>query len=166
MSTKAGQLHFRRLLEQHTNLHRNITRKELVAIKRVARGSDPELDRRIGRILTLEALLAPCDVIFGLLQTQHGQIPARIAESLRERWGERVPFLDTAEFAEIRDEIISLVGADITVHMARTYDGLLRGDYETAIGQLLEWNRLVMTHRSAALTLESRKFTDESGPVH
>ena len=106
--------------------------------------------QRIGRILALEALLAPCDTIFGFLQTRHGQIPAKIADSLRERWGERIPHLDAGEFAKIRDEIASLVGAEITVHITETYSGLLQGDYKLAIEGLMEWNRLVMTGRRAA----------------
>ena len=148
--TSGRQATFRRLLEKHTSLRRSINRAELGSIMRAARSIDAELTRRIRRILALEALLAPCDAIFGFLQTRHGQIPARISESLRERWGERIPHLDAAEFAEIRDEIVSLVGAEITVRMTETYSGLLDGDYQLAIERLLEWNRLVMTGRRAA----------------
>lgn len=148
--TSGRQATFCRLLEHHTKLHRSINRAELEAIKRAAHEIDTELARRIGRILVLEALLAPCDVIFGFLRTQHGQVPARIAGVLRERWGESIPHLGAAEFAEIRDEMACLVGEDITVHMAETYYGLSRGDYQAAIKRLLEWNRLVMTGRNAA----------------
>lgn len=148
---KSGrQATFRRLLETHTSLRRNINRAELVSIMRSARNIDAELARRIGRILALEALLAPCDAIFGFLQTRRGQTPAKIAESLRERWGKRIPHLDAGEFDEIREEIVSLVGTEMAVHMTATYRGLLRGDYQVAIEQLLEWNRLVMTGRKAA----------------
>ena len=127
-----------------------------------AHGIDAELARRIGRILALEALLAPCDAIFGLLQSRHGQIPARIAESLRERWGEKIPHLEAGEFDEIREEIVSLVGKEMAVHMTATYRGLLRGDYQLAIEHLLEWNRLVMTGRKAApwVRLDDRGVLD------
>ena len=139
-----------RLLEKRTSLRSSINRAELVSIMRSARRIDAELARRIGRILALETLLAPCDAIFGFLQTRHGQVPARIAESLRERWGERIPHLDAAEFAEIRDEIASLVGTEVTARMAETHGGLSHGNYQVAIEGLLEWNRLVMTGRRAA----------------
>ena len=144
------QATFRRLLESHSEPHRDINRNELVAIRNVAQPLDPELARRIDRILVLEALLVPCDVIFRFLQTRHGQSPSEVAATLAERWGGRVPHLDPQEFDGIREEVFSLVGEDITARMTAVQHALLVGDYLVAIEHLLAWNQLVMMHRSAS----------------
>ena len=144
------QATLRRLLESHSELHGSINRDEFVAIMKAARPVDPGLAKRIGRILVLEALLAPCDVIFALLQTRHGQPPSEVAASLAERWGGSVPNLKPAEFVEISDEIIALVGEDITARMAGAQRALSVGDYRAAIEHLLAWNEIVMMHRSAS----------------
>ena len=144
------QATFRRLLETHSKLDRSINRDELVSIRNAAQALDPGLAKRIGRILALEALLAPCDVIFGFLQTRHAQPPSEIAAALGERWGGSVPHLDPEEFAGIRDEIAGLVGEEITTHMTRVQEALSLAEYQAAIQHLLDWNRLVMMRRSAA----------------
>ncbi len=144
------QSNFRRLLELHSDLHQGINRNELDSIRNEARPNDPDLARAIDRILTLEALLAPCDVVFGLLQARHGQFLAEVAATLGDRWGASVPHLDQEAFAEIRGSIAGLVGESITEHMAGVYGALLSGDYEVAIRHMLDWNCLVMKSRSAA----------------
>lgn len=149
-ATSGRQARFRELLEHHTDLTGNINRAELDRIERAARENDAGLARRIGRILALEALLAPCDVIFGLLQTRHGQRPADIAETLGDRWGPTLPHLGEADFSDIQAEIADSVGEEVTTCMALTNAGLRRGDYETSIDQLLRWNELVMSRRHAA----------------
>ena len=144
------QATFRRLLESHTEPNRGITRNELIAIRNAAQSLDPELARRIGRILVLEALLAPCDVIFRFLQTRHGQPHSEVAATLAERWGGRVHHLDPEEFSEIREEIASVAGEDITALMTAVQRALSVGNYLVAIEHLLAWNQLVMMHRSAS----------------
>ena len=144
------QATFRRLLESHSKPDGSINRHELVAIRNVAQPLDSGLARRIDRILVLEALLAPCDVIFAFLQTRHGQPPSEVAAVLAERWGGSVPHLKPAEFEEIRSEIAGVVGEDITARMTGVQKGLSVGDYPAAIEHLLAWNQLVMIHRSAS----------------
>ena len=159
---RGRQATFRRLLESHSDLHQGINRDELVSIRKAARSMDPGLAQAIDRILMLEALLAPCDVVFGFLQTRHGQSPAEVAATLGERWGGSVPHLDPAGFTEIRGEIAGLVGEDITEHMAEVHAALSLGKYEEAIRHLLCWNRLVMMSRSAApwVRLDDRDALD------
>lgn len=156
------QATFRRLLESHSELHADVNRDELTSIRQAAWASDPDLARRIDRILSLEALLAPSEVIFGFLQTRHGRDPAGVAETLRERWGESMRHLDKGGFAAIRDEIAKRAGEDITRCMAGVHEALLYGDYETAIRHLLGWNRLVMMNRSAGpwVRLDDRDALD------
>lgn len=144
------QARFRRLLESHSELRQSISRDELLSIKNASRAIDPRLAKRIGHILALEALLAPCDVIFGFLRTRHGQLPSKVALKLGERWGRGVPNLDPEEFAGIRGEIAAVVGEEITEQMAGVQTALSCGQYQKAITHLLAWNRLVMMHRSAA----------------
>ena len=144
------QSNFRRLLESHSDLQQGINRNELDSIRKAARSMDPDLALAIDRVLTLEALLAPCDVVFALLQARHGQSPAEVAATLGDRWGASMPHLDQEAFAEIRASIAGLVGENITEHMAGVHRALLRGDYEAAIRHMLDWNCLVMKSRSAA----------------
>lgn len=144
------QATFRRLLESHSRPHQGINRDELVAIRNGAQPLDPELARRIDRILVLEALLVPCDVIFRFLQTRHGQPPSELAATLAERWGRRAPHLNPGEFGEIRQEIAGIVGEDITAQMTGAQRALSGGDYSVAIEHLLAWNQLVMKNRSAS----------------
>ena len=144
------QATFRRLLESHSEPYRGINRDELVAIKNAAQPLDSELARRIDRILVLEALLAPCDVIFRFLQTRHGQPPSEVAATFAERWGGRVPHLNPEEFDEIREEIAGVVGEDIAARMTTVHGALSVGAYRVAIEHLLAWNQLVMMHRSAS----------------
>ena len=156
------QATFRRLLESHSELRADVNRDELNSIRRAARTDDPELARHIDRILALEALLAPSEVIFGFLQTRHGRDPADVAETLRERWGKGMRHLDADGFAAIRDEIAKRAGEDITRCMTGVHEALLVGDYETAIRHLLGWNRLVMMNRSAGpwVRLDDRDALD------
>ena len=156
------QATFRRLLESHSNLGRGINRDELVAIRNVAQPLDPELARRIGRILVLEALLVPCDVIFRFLQTRHGQTPSEVAATLAERWGGKVPHLNPEGFDEIREEIAALVGEDITARMTGVQRALSVGEYLEAIQHLVAWNQIVMMrrHASAWVRLDDRGVLD------
>lgn len=147
---RGRQATFRRLLESHSKLHRSLNRDELVAIRKAAQPVDPELAKRIGRILALEALLVPCDAAFGLLQARHGQPPSEVAATLAERWSGGVPHLDAAEFEEISDEIAGLVGEDIIARMKGVVTAFAASNYRAAIEHLLAWNQIVMMHRSAS----------------
>ena len=159
---RGRQAIFRQLLESHSDLQQGINRNELESIGKAAGSIDPGLARAIDRILTLEALLAPCDVVFGFLQTRHSQFPANVAATLGERWGGSIPHLDEDRFGEIRGSIAELVGESITEHMAGVHAALLSGKYEVAIRHLLDWNRLVMQSRSAAawVRLDDREKLD------
>ncbi len=44
---------FRRLLQSHSALHRNVNRDDFVSIREAAQGQDPELARRIGHVIAL-----------------------------------------------------------------------------------------------------------------
>ncbi len=141
---------FRRLLQTHSALRRSTSRADFVSIRKAAQQQDPELARRIGDIIALESLLAPCDALFAFLQARHGQPVAEVAATLNGSWGSSVPNLDPDAFEEILGRIDRVVGADITGQMARVHGSLLTGQYRTAIEHLLEWNRIVMMNRSSS----------------
>lgn len=144
------QAHFRRLLESQHQLDQDVSREELASIRKAAQVTDSGLARRIGRILTLEALLAPAQVLFGFLQARHGQTPLAIATAIDERWGRSVPNLVSAAFDQVRGEIREATGPEVTECMAGVHAAFQAGDYQTAIHHLLEWNRFVMLRRSAS----------------
>ncbi len=139
------------LLERHTDLQRGINRQELTRIQKDADGENPELAKRIGHILTLEALLAPCDVIFGLLRARHGQSPERVAEQLRNDWGDDgPPHLPSGKFEEVLPRTAEVAGSEVEGHMRGAHQALSQGDYESAIREMLQWNEHIMTNRNAA----------------
>ena len=141
---------FRRLLQSHSALHRNVNRDDFVLIRKAAQGQDPELARRIGHVIALESLVVPCEALFGLLQTRHGQPATEVAATLSRYWGTSVRNLTPAELSEIASEIARVVDTDIRDQMARVHEALLTGRFRTAIEHCLEWNRLVMMRRSSS----------------
>ncbi|MDE0101867.1 MAG: hypothetical protein OXN89_05760 [Bryobacterales bacterium] len=156
------QATFRQLLESHSDLTRQVNRDELASIRRAAQREDAGLATRIGRILALEALLAPSEALFRFVQTRHGQSPSDVEATLVERWGRSVPHLVPREFREISDEIAQVAGGDVRAHMAGVHEALTKGQYSAAVKHLLEWNRLVMLRRSASpwVQLDHRNAID------
>lgn len=145
------QAKFCQLLERCSNLRRAINRGELEDIRRRASGEDPKLAQRIDHILTLEGLLVPCDVIFGLLRARHGQQPNAVARELRNSWGgEGLPHLEPSGFEEVLPRIAEVAGKEIEGHVRVVQQALSDGDYEVAVGEMLTWNDVVMTNRNAA----------------
>lgn len=148
---RGQQARFCRLLERHSDLRRGINRGELEDIRKGSSGEDPELANRIGQILTVEALLAPCDVIFGVLRARHGRKPEAVAKELRNAWGgQGPPHLDPDEFEKVLPRIARVAGEEVKGHVQRVQQALFHGNYEAAIGEMLPWNGVVMTNRNAA----------------
>ncbi len=142
------QAKFCQLLERHSDLRRGINRSELEVIRREANG---ELASRIGQVLTVEALLAPCDVIFGVLRARHGQRPEAVAKELGDAWGgQGPPHLDIADFERVLPRIVEVAGKEVEGHVRGVQHALCHGDYEAAIVEMLPWNEAVMTNRNAA----------------
>jgi len=156
------QATFARLLESHSDLAGEVGREELASIRRAAQKEDSGLATRIGRIMALEALLAPSEALFRFLQTRHGQAPSAVAATLRERWGGSVPNLITEEFREIADEIAHVVDIEVKERMVGVHEALMKGEYRAAVKHLLEWNRLVMLGRSASpwVQIDDRNVLD------
>lgn len=151
-TTQHGQqAKFCRLLERHSDLRRGVNRRELEDIRRDSNGEDPELANRIGQILTVEALLAPCDVIFGVLRARHGQKPDAVAEELGNAWGDQgPPHLDLDDFERVLPRIAEVAGREVEGHVRGVQHALCHGDYEAAIVEMLPWNEAVMANRNAA----------------
>lgn len=145
------QARFCRLLERHSDLRQGITRRELENIRRDSGGEDPELANRVGQILTVEALLAPCDVIFGVLRARHGQKPEAVAKELGNAWGNQgPPHLDLDDFERVLPRIAKVAGREVEGHARRVQHALCHGDYGAAIVEMLPWNETVMANRNAA----------------
>ena len=144
------QATFCRLLERHADLRRGISRGELEAIRKDSNRED--LANRIAHILTVEALLAPCDVIFGFLRARHGQTPEAAASELRGAWGDDgPPHLRPGDFEnDVLPQIAKVTGKEVEGHIREAHRALSRGDYEAVIREMLPWNEVVMANRNAA----------------
>ncbi len=145
------QAKFCRLLERQSDLRRGIHRGELDAIRKDPNGDD--LAHRIGHTLTVEALLAPCDVIFGVLRARHGQKPEAVAKELGDAWGSQdpPPHLHPGKFEEeVLPRIAEVTGKEVEGHIREAHRALSRGDYEAVIREMLPWNEVVMANRNAA----------------
>jgi hypothetical protein len=147
---RGRQAMFSRLLVEHANLEGWLTREEAVALAEAAAASDEALAARLRRIVHLEALLAPADVLFDHLLTQNDQTPEDVAERLTEQWGPGIPNLDPAAFAELLPEIETASSAEQARAMASCHAALVAGKYGEAIHALLTWNAEVMKSRNAA----------------
>jgi hypothetical protein len=97
----------------------------------------------------VEAVLAPAESIFELMQVRNGQTPATVARHIEDRWGSRVPNL-TNPLEPLRVDIQNAAGDEQAEQIVRCDRALSAGKYEDAIQALLEWNRIVMSARGSA----------------
>lgn len=137
------------LLTRHTDLEEPVGRGDVLKLAETAQTRDEGLSRRLRRVATLEAFLAPAEALFEYLQARHNQRPEDLASNLRDHWGSCVPNLDPEAFAELGPEIESVTNAEMRTVMGRCHIALARGDYKDAVLSALEWNRLVMRARQA-----------------
>lgn len=161
LSARGRQARMRELLERHTELDQSIGRDEIERMLPGAEALDPGLARALQRILMLEAVLAPAEVLFGHLQARGGQTVRSVAREIEDRWGRSMPYLDVSRFRELRGEVEAQVGPDIWLEILRVVESLVEADYAEAIGALLRWNELVMRARGAAAWVR----TGEGGKV-
>lgn len=144
------QRRMREILEHHTDLNPDFGREELERLIPAAEANDPRLAVALRRIGTSEALLAPADGLFAHLQSRRGQTLSSVARELADRWGRNLPHLDRVAFHGLQGEVEPTVGPEVWFQMVRVHDSLANGDYEEALGGMLDWNRLVMASRGAA----------------
>ena len=136
-------------LESETDLADWIGRREIVALIEACNREDSSLARALANAARLEALLAPADLIFDHMLTRHGQTPATVARSFRDRWGSQVPNLEPS-IEELLPDIEKWSTHSLATGAKSLDDALHEGDYEEAIRTLLGWNHEVMSRRNAA----------------
>lgn len=126
---------------------------QLAAVIRGAARADggAPLAERLSRIGALESVLVPMDSAFGFLLSRDRQPIDQVASEIRRAWGTRLRHIDTNAVAELRGRIADAVDdgdfADRIVSAARAF---AEGDYESALGTLLEQNAAVMMARGGA----------------
>ena len=136
-----------RLLDDHANLSKPTGRAEVLQLAEAARPIDEGLSRYLYRIAHLEALLAPAGAVFGYVLANRGQHPKQVAKHLRELWGDLVPNLDPTAFQDLLGEIHQIAYPEVAAPMQQCHTALARGDYESAVRAVIEWNAKVMEHR-------------------
>ncbi len=106
---------------------------------------------RLERIRTSELLLAPAVALFGLLLSSDGQTITELSRVVRSQWGASVRTIDVDAVASLEAELRDSTGESETgerwVQIAHT---LASGDYERAIGLLMEQNSSVMKYRAGS----------------
>ncbi len=117
--------------------------------------AEGELGRQVAsnleKIRIAEQLLAPATSLFSFLLTRDNQQADEVVGSVRQRWGAKVSTIDPAALASIEHELTD--ASNDRASSARwlaVAHALASGDYATAIRQLLEQNRAVMTARGSA----------------
>jgi hypothetical protein len=106
---------------------------------------------RLERIRTAELLLAPATALFGLVLASDGQSIAEVAGVATLQWGASLRTIDVDETDKLEGELVDATGEPETgrrwVRLARS---LASGDYEGAVGLLMEQNAFVMKVRAGA----------------
>ena len=143
------QQRFRKLLLAKSDLDRPLGREEVLALTEAARPVDTGLARRLERIATLEAVLAPAAALFDFLLTQHGRRVEDVASVLIERWGSKIPNIDPPVFRKLLPEVEKASAEAVSTAIDRSQCALASGQYGDAIHALLDWNATVMRERKA-----------------
>ena len=143
------QARFCRLLEDYAELESGVGREEVVLLKAKVGKRDEDIARYLDRIICLESILAPADVIFSFVLTQNEQTPKEVSSKLVNAWGMSFPNLNTDNFNTLIPEIEKTSSKSIASAMKRCYISLANGDYNEAIMSILEWNKRVMEERKS-----------------
>lgn len=118
---------------------------------RVQGGAGAAVAERLERIHSSELLLAPAAAIFGLILSSDGQTIAELSRVVRRQWGSSVRTIDVNAVASLETELRDSTGEPESgkrwVQIAHT---LASGDYEQAIGLLMEQNSSVMKYRAGS----------------
>ena len=138
------------LMRSETNLDEVIGCETVVRLAETAQADDPGLSLALNRIAKLEATLAPAEVLFDHLLTQHGQRPSSVDARLREVWGSSLPHLDSDAFDDLLPEVRDASSIELVSSLRRCHRALARGNYGESMDAVLEWNRVVMAFRKAA----------------
>jgi len=103
---------------------------------------------RMERIRTAELLLAPASELFGLLLASHGQTLAEVSKVAQRQWGTSMSTIDVTATEALENDLRDSSGEPETgrrwAHLARAMAG---GDYNQALGLLMDQNRFVMKVR-------------------
>lgn len=138
------------LLVNHADPAAGTGRDEVTKIARAADAVDEGLERALRRILRIEALIAPMENVFALLLARNGQTPKSVGETLRDRWGAPPPRFSEDPLDPLVNEILEAAGPDQVQLMRRADAALWRGDYESLVRTLIDWNTLIMDARGGA----------------
>lgn len=103
---------------------------------------------RIEKIRTAELLLAPASELFGLLLSSDGQTLAEVSKVAHRQWGPSVRTIDVTATEALTHDLRDSSGEPETgrrwVQVAGAMAG---GDYNQAVGLLMDQNRFVMKVR-------------------
>jgi hypothetical protein len=103
------------------------------------------------RIRTAELLLAPAATLFGLVLASDGQTLPELSRVVTRRWGSLVHTIDPDATAALEVELRDSTGeADTGRRWVQLARALVSGEFERAIGLLMDQNRFVMKARAGA----------------
>jgi hypothetical protein len=106
---------------------------------------------RLERIRTAELLLAPAAALFGLLLASDGQTIPEISRVVTRQWGSSVRTIDGDATAALDVELgNSSDDADTGHRWVQLARALVSGEFERALGLLMDQNRFVMKARAGA----------------
>lgn len=147
--SQGRQERFRRLLQKSGVLGQPFGRTAMVALRRTAPKIDEEIAGVLDQILAIEALIAPAEALYAHLLTRSEARTETVSQDFLKKWGKKVPNIDRGSLEDqlpaLEKKEIILLG--IPKLMLDCAESLVNGDYASAVGQVIEWNRLVMAAR-------------------
>jgi len=118
---------------------------------RAQRDRGTALAEQLERIRTAELLLAPAAALFGLLLASDGQTIPELSRVVTRQWGSSVGTIDPDATAALDVELRDSTGdADTGRRWVQLARALVSGEFERALGLLMDQNRFVMKARAGA----------------
>ena len=103
------------------------------------------------RIRTAELLLAPAAALFGLMLASNRQTIPELSRVVTRHWGPSVPTIDADGTAALEVELRNSADDVDTGHRwIQLAHALASGEFERALGLLMDQNRFVMKARAGA----------------
>jgi len=114
-------------------------------------GLGTAVGERLERIRTAELLLAPAATLFGLMLASDGQTIPELSRVVTRQWGSSVRTIDADAIAALEVELRdSTSDADTGRRWVQLARALVSGEFERALGLLMDQNRFVMKARAGA----------------
>ena len=131
--------------------------QELEEVRKKSAKVDEGLCDALGRIATVEPLLALSARLFGYVIAQRDAVAADVAHAIEQKLGPRLEHLRPAEIAALHGTITDASTRGSADHLVAMAEQLATGRYTDFIDEAMRLNARVMKARGGAPWVEERK---------